>query len=150
MDKLTIRELNNSDFEKVINILKLNVPKYFAASEINDFQDYLNNEIEYYFVVEVNNKLIGSGGINLDFENKVAKIAWDIIDPKYQGKGVGKQLLNYRINYIKNHFPNFSIIVRTSQIVYKFYEKNGFRLVETHKDFWAKGFDMYKMEYEKK
>ena len=55
MDKLTIRELNNSDFEKVINILKLNVPKYFAASEINDFQDYLNNEIEYYFVVEVNN-----------------------------------------------------------------------------------------------
>jgi ribosomal protein S18 acetylase RimI-like enzyme len=31
--------------------------------------------------------------------------------------------------------------------VYKFYEKQGFELMEVKEDFWAKGFDMYMMKY---
>ncbi|MDO5616662.1 MAG: GNAT family N-acetyltransferase [Cruoricaptor ignavus] len=150
MEKLVIREINKNDSEKLLNLLKLNVPKYFADSEIQDFENYLKDEIEYYFIVEIDDKIIGSGGINLEKENKIAKISWDIIAPEYQGKGIGKQLLNHRINFIKNHFPTFKIIVRTSQIVYKFYWKNGFKLIEKHKDYWTKGFDMYKMEYDEK
>lgn len=33
-------------------------------------------------------------------------------------------------------------------LVYKFYQKQGFVLKATHKDYWAKGIDMYYMEYE--
>jgi ribosomal protein S18 acetylase RimI-like enzyme len=38
------------------------------------------------------------------------------------------------------------IIVRTSQLAYKFYQKVGFELEKTEKDFWAKGFDLYQMK----
>ena len=39
------------------------------------------------------------------------------------------------------------ITVRSSQVAYKFYEKQGFVLNEIKKNYWAEGFDMYSMEY---
>lgn len=41
------------------------------------------------------------------------------------------------------------IIVKTSQVAYKFYEKQVFKLFEIKKDYWAGGFDLYDKEYEK-
>jgi ribosomal protein S18 acetylase RimI-like enzyme len=45
-------------------------------------------------------------------------------------------------------FPSVqTIMVRTTQLVYRFYEKAGFKLVEQQKDYWAEGLDLYRMEY---
>ena len=56
-------------------------------------------------------------------------------------------MLNHRIEKLRNISSIKKIIVRTSQLVYKFYEKQGFVLLEVKKDYWADGLDMYKMEY---
>jgi ribosomal-protein-alanine N-acetyltransferase len=42
------------------------------------------------------------------------------------------------------------IIVRTSQITFPFYQKQGFRLKEKIDNYWAEGFDLYYMEYQSK
>ena len=89
---------------------------------------------------------MGSGGINFSEDGKKAVLSWDIIHPKYQGKGVGRQLTQYRLDVIKTIDGIENTSVRTSQLVYKFYEKFGFELKETVKDFWAEGIDMYRME----
>ena len=57
------------------------------------------------------------------------------------------QLLKYRIEILKSIDGIQKITVRTSQLAYKFYEKQGFTLKEIQRDYWAKGFDMYSMEY---
>ena len=75
------------------------------------------------------------------------KISWDILHPQYQGKSLGSQLLKYRIEKIKVIDSIQKITVRTSQLAYKFYEKQGFELDEVKEDYWAKGFDLYRMEY---
>lgn len=146
-----IRKYKKEDQEEVLNLLRLNTPKYFAASEEDDFVKYLNEEADHYFVVEKENVILGSGGFNLGFdEGKTARIAWDIIHPDFQGQGIGKELTLYRISQIRNHTKVNKIVVRTSQIVFKFYEKIGFKTEKIEKNYWADGFDLYLMTLENK
>lgn len=91
-------------------------------------------------------QIIGSGGINF-IKNTETRISWDMLHPSFQGKGLGSVLLKHRISEIKKTNNQLPIIVRTSQMAFKFYEKNGFVLSEIVKDYWAKGFDLYKMVY---
>ena len=141
-----IRKYLNSDKPKIIELLRKNTPQYFDSSEEKDFENYLDNEIEDYFVYEINSEIIGAGGINYFTEQKLARISWDMIDPNSQGNGIGKKLTQYRINHLKEKEHIELIVVRTTQLVCKFYEKMGFELEKIEKDFWAKGFDLYQME----
>ena len=145
LHKVTIREYAPSDKPQLLEVLKLNVPKYFAENEIKDFDVYLETKIEKYFVVELESKVIGSGGINFDKEYKNSKISWDFIHPDFQGKGIGTKLLQHRIIVLKSIKSIESISVRTSQQAFQFYEKNDFILNEIVKDYWAKGYDLYSL-----
>jgi len=142
-----IRAYIASDETALLQMLQLNIPAYFAESEINDLKEYLNTVVEKYFVVELNNRIVGAGGINLLDNYREGRISWDFINPEYHGRGIGKELLNYRLQILKSIESIKIISVRTSQFVYKFYEKNGFVIKEKANDYWAKGFDMYLMIY---
>lgn len=143
---MKIRPYTPADDESIITLLRLNTPQYFAPEEEQDLRDYFANHIDLYFVVEENGNIIGSGGINITNKGKNAALSWDIIHPDYQNKGVGSQLTQHRLDVIKTIESIENISVRTSQLVYKFYEKFGFVLQEIVKDYWAEGIDMYRME----
>ena len=144
-DTISIRKYKADDKEQLVEIFKRNVPQYFAESEIEDFQIYLAEKIQDYYVVILAGKVIASGGINYDKERQLAKISWDIVDTPHHLTGIGTQLLKHRLTIIANKKDIKSVIVRTSQHAFGFYEKKGFKLLERHKDYWAPGFDMYKM-----
>ncbi|MBA3901417.1 MAG: GNAT family N-acetyltransferase [Bacteroidetes bacterium] len=146
--KIDIRKYATSDYDEILKLLRLNTPGFFALSEEVDLIDFLNHHIEYYYVVEVENEIVACGGFNFSGDFSVGKISWDIINPDFQGRGIGSLLLRYRIEKLKEFGHVKTISVRTSQLVYKFYEKNGFRLTEIIKDYWADGFDLYNMEYD--
>lgn len=141
-----IRAYTSQDKKELLNLLRLNTPLYFDASEEKDFLVYLYNHVEDYFVVEDKGKIICSGGINYFAERGEARISWDIVHPDFQGKGFGKRLTLYRIEQIRKRADVRVIYVRTTQLVYLFYEKMGFVLEKTEKDYWAKGFDLYQMK----
>jgi [ribosomal protein S18]-alanine N-acetyltransferase len=148
-EQVAIREYKTQDKEAVLNLLRLNTPTYFSPVEEKDLANYLDHEREDYFVLEIDHRIIGCGGINY-FENKAeGRISWDFLDPQYQSQGFGSLLLNYRISRLKEQKTIKKIIVRTSQLAYKFYEKSGFILTGITKDYWAKGYDLYFMEYKK-
>lgn len=141
-----IRPYKSSDRESVIALLRLNTPTYFHPSEGKDFEEYLDHEAQHYYVVEEAGAITGCGGFNTGFDaGKTARISWDLIHPDYQRQGIGRKLTNFRIDKIRKHPETERIVVRTTQLVYKFYEVVGFRLVKTEKDFWADGFDLYEM-----
>ncbi len=144
---ITIREYSPTDKNAVMNLIKLNIPKYFAVEEETDLGRYLDEEVELYYVLLFDGIIVGCGGINFADNMTTGRISWDIIHPAYQGKSLGAKLLKYRLEKLRSISSIEKITVRTSQLVYKFYEKQGFVLLEVRKDYWANGFDMYKMEY---
>lgn len=143
-DHTMIRLYKITDKTAVLHLLRLNTPQFFASHEETDLVKYLDSDSDNYYVVERNEEVIGAGGINY-FTDK-ARISWDIIHPAYQGQGIGNELTRFRIEKIKENPQIKEIQVRTTQLSYKFYEKSGFKVVQTKKDFWAKGFDLYDMK----
>ena len=141
-----IRPYQKSDFAAVISLFRLNTPLYFSSEEEEDLIYFLENEREQYYVVSINKEIVGCGGYNLSEDKSTGIICWDIIHPNFQGKSIGRNLLNYRITQIKNTKNIRKITVRTSQLVYQFYEKQGFALIEIVQDYWSKGFHLYRME----
>lgn len=136
--------------ETVLNLMRLNTPQYFSIDEEKDFHYYLENKTEYYFVLEIDGVIVGCGGFNFSEDKTIGKISWDILHPDFHGKSLGSILLDYRINELKKFKQVQLITVRTSQQAYGFYEKRGFRVIEIVKDYWADGFDLYRMEYTSK
>ena len=147
-NNLNIREFVFNDTDKVLEVFKQNVPRYFAVNEIEEFEKYLESGIEKYFVAEIDGEIIGAGGVNFENNRTTGQISWGFIQPKFQGFGFGSRLLQHRIDFLKSVATVEKIALGTSQHTYKFYEKNGFVLKEIRKDYWAKDFDLYAMIYD--
>lgn len=143
---MQIRPYSPTDRELLLGLLQLNTPTYFAPSEAQDFADYLDNQANNYFVVELDEQIIGCGGFNTPDGPAIARLSWDIVHPQYQGNGIGSALTRYRLQEIRKIDGVKTVVVRTSQLVYPFYERFGFRVIDITRDFWAPGFDMYRME----
>ncbi|AEI49474.1 GNAT family N-acetyltransferase [Runella slithyformis] len=142
----TIRNYQPADRAQIMELLRLNTPEFFSPNEEEDLVYYLDNHIEHYYVAELDGKVVGSGGINLADDGVTAKLSWDIVHPEQQGKGIGRALTEFRIQHIKAMPGLQTISVRTSQLVYPFYQKFGLEIKEIVEDFWEEGFDMYRME----
>lgn len=143
---MIIRKHTDSDRKRIMELLKLNTPEYFSPEEEEDLIDYLDNHADNYYVIEDDNVIVGCGGFNLSEDGETGKISWDIFDPQRQGKGYGSALTKFRIQRIKEIEEVKIVSVRTSQLVYPFYEKFGLELREVVKDYWAKGFDLYRLD----
>lgn len=141
---MQIRKYTSSDFDKVLGLFDVNTPEYFSPSERKDLIFYLENELEDYFVLEVENSVLAAGGIN--YSQNQANISWDFVHPDAHGKGFGSAILKHRIQHIQSISQDLVIKVRTSQLAFGFYEKNGFKTTNTEKDYWAIGYDLVEMK----
>ncbi len=77
------------------------------------------------------------GSITIDGSEaatKGAHLRWFILDPEYQGKGVGKQLMGEAMHFCEEHnFQRVSLSTFAGLESARYlYEKWGFRLVEEH------------------
>ena len=141
-----IRTFQSHDREALLEVLSLNIPMYFAPEEKEDFENYLSQHADHYFIVEEDGRCLGGGGYNFWEAGKEARLSWDFLHPDARGKGLGRMLATHRIDEIKTNPSVEKIVVRTSQLAFLFYEKIGFKLIYKEKDYWAQGFDLYYME----
>lgn len=145
--QINIRLYQTTDKQELLDILQVNVPTYFAQTEVDHLSEYLEQHIDLYFVAVDNDRIIGAAGVNRNYETASAALSWGYLHPDYHRKGIGSLLLKHRLEILIQDTKIKTIQVRTSQVVYSFFEKHNFKVIDIQKDYWAPGLDMYVMRY---
>ncbi|MBS1772432.1 MAG: GNAT family N-acetyltransferase [Bacteroidetes bacterium] len=140
----TLRPYHKGDYQQVIKLFLLNTPEYFCPPEQEDLERYLSVEIENFFVIEDEDEVVATGGSNI--KGDIGYLSWYIVHPGYHGKGYGKLLAQKNLDILKSNPKLNGIKVRTSQLVYPFYEKMGFVLISTTDNYWGEGMHLYEMQ----
>lgn len=142
---MNFRPYANDDLDAVISIFRSNIPKYFASSEEPSLRSFLSDaRCEHYFVAELDEELIGAGGIAANDHDTVS-LCWGMIRADHLGEGLGRELTEFRIVKAREIFGDLPLVISTSQHTQGFYEKFGFRLTDHVPDGFAPGIDTCKM-----
>lgn len=139
-----IRKIENKDLVSVLKIekelfLEDSWTEEMFRSEMND------NPFANVYVYELNGEIIGYFDLLISYEN--AELANIGVLRQFQHNGIGSQMMEY-INQLvqKNHCENFTLEVRMSnENAIQLYEKFGFKVVSSRKNYYADGEDAYLM-----
>tara|TARA_B100001758_G_C17789771_1_gene294118 strand:- start:19 stop:465 length:447 start_codon:yes stop_codon:yes gene_type:complete len=142
---MRIEPYDSKYFENCTEIIQSNTPKYIHQSEHSDYRDYLLRDDKTYFVLFNDLNLVACGGYGLNKSQTKAGLSWGLVHRMYHDLGYGSYLLKYRLNQIKNNYPDTEIILDTSQYTYKFFEKFGFKVKTISKNAYGEGLDKYDM-----
>ncbi len=152
--KSNIRLYHKNDKQHCLDTFKSNVPDYFTEVEISEFEAFLDRlqtgiSKTQFYVIEDENRIVGCGGFG-DKDNKnIISLAWGHIHKNEHNKGLGQQLLNYRLALIKQMYPQLTLTIDTTQFSYGFYKRNGFRLLKITENYYTEGMHRYDMELTK-
>ncbi|MDH6252411.1 putative GNAT family N-acyltransferase [Chryseobacterium sp. H1D6B] len=132
--------------ENCIQIFKSNLPTIFANEELQQFEEFLDQMADHYYVVKISDRLVGCGGIFFDDKKNEAGLSWGMVDANYHGQGIGKLLTQFRLELLEKLYADKMIKIETSQHTAKFYQKNGFKIVDIIADGFSGGLDKYTMK----
>jgi ribosomal protein S18 acetylase RimI-like enzyme len=141
-----IRLYQDDDKAELVEIFNLNVPTYFGPKELEDYREYLTHYADTYFVITHLGKIAGGIGYYIDRSKKSGHITWILVHPNHKGMGLGRQGLEHCLTILIKSQEVEKLVVSTSQFAYEFFKHFGYELVETKKDYWAPGLDLYLME----
>lgn len=141
---VVLRPYQQEDFTQVVDLFHLNTPAYFCPEELFDLENFLKTQVQYYTVLADSNKIVASGGCNV--KNNIGWLSWYIVHPEFQSQGYGATLVRHNLDLLR-HAKVAEIQVRTSQLVYQFYEKFGFELYYTEENYWGKDMHLYQMRF---
>ena len=141
-----IRPYKAEDKKSLLELFKLNVPKYFHPREVKDFEEYLQEYGDTYLTIEHDRKIVGAAGNCIKESDHSGRITWMFFHPDYTGLGLGRQAVEYCLNVFEANPSLKKLVVTTSQFAYKFVEKFSFKLIQITKDHWGLGLDLYLME----
>lgn len=153
MIKIRYRIADVNDSEALIELrLKMrkerdeNLDEELLRRETRAFlQRNLEKGTHIAFICEEKNMIIGTVGVSL-FEmlptakltnGKVAKLMNMYVIPEFRNKGIGSEMLNVVLKYAEEN-GYFKIMLNSSPMGKKLYEKSGFTLIPNEYEYYLK------------
>ena len=147
VDKLNIRLGSLADLNLIVNIEKtafLTDPWSIKMIKLEFFKDSISKS----YVFELNGKIVGYAFITIiKFENHLNRI---VIDPNYQQKGFGLQLLKKILERNSKNKSVFLELKYSNISAFKLYSKVGFKKYNIRKNYYSNNIDAILMCLEQK
>lgn len=124
---MKIKEAFASDIPKINNLVHTVLSEIFGFAD-DSFEDInnLNESFEKFWILEVDNKIIGS--IGLKREESKGRVSRMYLMKECRGKGYGKILMNKLLDYCKDvKIDNIFLTTYEQMKSQKFYENCGFK-----------------------
>ncbi|HUT82425.1 MAG TPA: ribosomal protein S18-alanine N-acetyltransferase [Candidatus Bathyarchaeia archaeon] len=141
--EISIRRVNINDFDKLTELSE----KCFPGDEVPLIIKSLI-DIEHFYVIENHllDKIIGFVIFGI-FSIKTAHLMILAVHPEYQRKGYGSALLEKTIETVKlSPIKLIRLEVKTTNLpAIKFYEKYGFKIATTIKNYYEDNSDAFLM-----
>lgn len=143
---ISIREYSPEDRSACLALFESNRPKYFTEPELQLFSKWLDRcDRPSFSVMEKAGRIIACGGIYHDTANNTAGLAWGMVRQDLHRRGYGRLLTLFRLDQLRDQFPNLAQHIETSQYTFEFYEKLGFVLERVTPNGFGIGLDRYDM-----
>jgi amino-acid N-acetyltransferase len=121
---VTIREAVESDIEKIHELLTIYSKQAIVLERSEeDIRFYLGN----FLVAEVGGVVRGCAAAR-DFGNDLLEVRSMVVEPEFQGKGIGRAMVEALIAGLRVRRPKFRLFSLTYQV--KFFQSLGFKVVD--------------------
>ncbi|HEX2080597.1 MAG TPA: GNAT family N-acetyltransferase [Longimicrobium sp.] len=139
---MRVREYTRADRDACLAVFDSNVPAYFVAAEREAFAAFLDGLPGPYLVVEDGaGAIVGCGGYAIAPETRTADLCWGMVARGRHGTGLGRLLLDARLDGIRADPRVDAVALNTSQHTRGFYERRGFVTERVVPDGFAPGLD---------
>lgn len=144
---VSIRVFQPGDVAACLRAMQSNVPEFFAASEIADFEQELAALDGPYLVIEDDELGVAAcGGYYVDAGSRSAWLVWGLVHRARHGWGLGTLLLRDRLRRIEAELGGGgAVLLDTSRRSHGFFERFGFELEKVTPDGYAPGLDRLDM-----
>ena len=137
LDYLVIRPWQPADRAACLRVFDSNLPDYFDPGERRYYARFLDEEIAagaQYYVVESpridSKQVLACGGFSL--HSHCVVLRWGMVARHAQGRGLGRELLTMRMQYIARHYGQQAsserVKLHTSPLTSPFYQAHGFQV----------------------
>lgn len=144
----SFRNIAPSDLADCVALFRSNVPSYFCDEELPEFEEFVSSAACPYFVIEIDDVVVGCGGYGLRDDSDVADLCWGMVASDHHGRGLGEYLLYIRLREIINREHVQYVRLCTSQHTSGFFERYGFVVQSRKRDGFAEGLDDLEMRLE--
>jgi ribosomal-protein-alanine N-acetyltransferase len=130
-----IRKAKVDDIPNLVRIEKQVFEQSLGESFLYD--EFLLNPFAHYFVYEINHLIVGYIGYRaIDTQSEMMNFC---VDPVYQGKKIGSELLEHTIDYLINlGVKTILLEVRVSNVnAINMYKKFGFKQGHVRKKYYG-------------
>lgn len=146
MSQLRFRDYHSVDFATCLALFQTNCPKYFHPDEQAEFEAFLLDLPGPYMLLHHESLgVVGCGGYAFNQSDHSADLCWGIIHGDYHNQGLGKALLQERLDRIQLNPDITHIKLSTSQKTEGFFQHYTFNTEQRIHNGVAPGLDSVAM-----
>ncbi len=134
LPSISFRRFKTADAPGCIELYALNEKGRFPQDYIERYRQSLDAQKSYYLVGELDGRIVASGAVSYWMREDIAVLAFGLVHPDYQGRGIGTALLLARLALLNPNRHSYRVLIFAVEKAFNFYRRFGFQCFQPWKD----------------